>query len=160
MLTSLTSVAEVLRAHDSDPSLAASLSPFDARVLSLCIMAGPTLSWPVRGSSRPGSDVRTELRDDMSARQGGLCPVHGGALVRAEFNHTVARGPEVKGFVRGCVFSGCHDCNARTAPEYVAGVLVKGVEVLWEHDFTRPDLVPLDWTPFPILSARRKASRG
>lgn len=118
-------------------------------------LAGEGFAWEgVRGSSRPASDVRRKLRDDLWMRQGKVCPVcgngdNGDAL---EFNHVVARGPKVKGFLPGNVFTGHGACNARTKPLYdERGNLISGVEVLTLDYFTRADLIPTEWTPFPIL---------
>lgn len=128
----------------------------NARVAGFVALAGDGFAWAgVRGSSRPPASVRRALRDDLTARQGGICPVHGGALGErgaVEFNHVVARGPLVKGFVAGNVFAGCAGCNSLTKPIYdESGALLSGVEVLTEEFFARADLIPLEWTPFPVL---------
>jgi hypothetical protein len=116
-------------------------------------MAGDGFAWAgVKGTSRPASDVRTKLRDDLAHRQGGICPVCGGGIVNAEFNHVVARGPKVKGFTPGNVFAGCASCNASTKPLYdERGNLISGVEILTLDHFKRADLIPTEWTPFPVL---------
>jgi hypothetical protein len=131
----------------------------NARVEAFYALAGDALRWDgVKGCSRPGSDVRRALRADLAARQGNICPVCGNALRRPEFNHVVARGPMVRGFLPGNVFAGCHDCNARTAPEYTDdGTLVAGVECLTEDYFARADLIPQEWTPFPVLRKMPRA---
>jgi len=123
-------------------------------------LAGDGFAWAgVRGSSRPASDVRKALRDDLWERQGRVCAAcgmgdTGDAL---EFNHVVSRGPAVKGFVAGNIFTGHATCNARTKPLYdTDGSLMSGVEVLTSEHLTRMDVVPTDWTPFPILRQRRK----
>lgn len=128
-------------------------------VSAFVALAGDGFAWEgVRGSSRPASDVRTALRVDLLERQGGVCPVcgtTGTARGAWEFNHVVARGPLVKGFIRGNVFAGHSSCNSLTKPIYNEnGALISGIEVLWVEHFARPDVIPTDWTPFPIL--RRK----
>ena len=118
-------------------------------------LAGTGFSWEgVRGSSRPASDVRTALREDLWARQGEVCPVcgEGDNGIALEFNHVVARGPKVKGFLPGNVFAGHSSCNARTKPIYDnEGNLISGIEVLCVEHFKRADVIPVEWTPFPIL---------
>lgn len=116
-------------------------------------LAGPRFTWAgVRGCSRPAADVRKALRADLESRQGGICPVCGGPIRNAEFNHLVARGPEVKGFLPGNIFAGCSSCNAATKPLYDnEGNLISGIEVLTPDMLARPDLVPSEWTPFPVL---------
>ena len=124
-------------------------------------LAGPTFSWDgVPGCSRPASDVRKALRADLLARQGGICPQCGTDLpdAVAEFCHIVARGPKVKGFLPGNVFAGHASCNASTKPLYDdRGNLIHGVEVLTEAHMARLDLVPTEWTPFPVLRQMRDA---
>jgi hypothetical protein len=121
-------------------------------------LAGPGYEWAgVKGCSRPASDVRKALRDDLAARQGGICPQCGDALRgNYEFCHLVARGPKVKGFVEGNIFAGHPACNASTKPLYdnEGNLLPGGIEALEPSDLARPDLVPTEWTPFPILRAR------
>lgn len=125
---------------------------------ALVDMAGEGFTWAgVRGCSRPASDVRRALRDDLLARQGGICCACGREAVNAEFNHIVARGPQVKGFVVGNIFAGCASCNAATKPLYdERGNLISGIEVLTPDMLARPDLVPAEWTPFPILRQRTR----
>lgn len=130
----------------------------------LVAMAGPDFAWrngPFNKNepARPSSKVRKALRDDLAARQGYICPQCGHALNRdgmgTEFCHIVARGPEQRGFVRGGIFSGHSACNASTKPQFDAdGNLVSGIAVLTPDMFARPDLVPNEWTPFPVLAAR------
>lgn len=129
-------------------------------------MAGPDLSWAgVRGSSRPPAKdgVRVGLRADLLARQGGICPVcgdSGEARGAWEFNHAIARGPMVKGFVEGNIFAGHSSCNARTKPIYDnEGNLISGVERLPLSHFARPDVIPNEWTPFPVLRQAFRDSR-
>lgn len=121
-------------------------------------LAGPAFLWDgVRGCSRPASDVRKALRSDLWARQGGICPQCGDAVAEAdaEFLHLVARGPKVKGFIPGNVMAGHRTCNASTAPEWdTEGHLIRGVPVLTPDMLARPDLVPAEWTPFPVLRTR------
>jgi 5-methylcytosine-specific restriction endonuclease McrA len=112
-------------------------------------MAGDGFAWAgVKGTSRPASDVRTKLRDDLLNRQGGICPVCGDDVTHAEFNHVVARGPKVKGFVAGNVFAGCASCNTDCKNEYGDGT--DGGVIPLER-FARPDVIPTEWTPFPVL---------
>lgn len=110
----------------------------------------------VKGSSRFGNDIRTKRRTDLLERQDGICPVCGESGTERgawEFNHVVARGPKKLGFMPGNIFAGHSSCNAKTKPTYVDGVLVAGVEVLWVEHFARPDLIPTEWTPAPVLRA-------
>lgn len=124
----------------------------DTDVATFVALAGPTFSWDVKGSSRPASDVRTALRSDILARQGGICPQCGSEARNPEFCHIVARGPKVKGFLPGNIFVGCAACNASTKPLYDdEGILISGVEVLTPAMLARPDLVVFEWTPFPVL---------
>src|SRR6478735_4068464 len=82
-------------------------------------LAGDGFAWAgVRGSSRPASDVRKALRDDLWERQGRVCAA--------------------------CGMGDTGDS------------LLSGVEVLTSEHLTRMDVVPTDWTPFPILRQRRK----
>jgi hypothetical protein len=113
-------------------------------------MAGEDYSLPVKGTSRPGSDVRTKLRDDLLNRQGGICPVCGDEVRHAEFNHVVARGDakNPKGFTPGNVFAGCAGCNTDCKNTYGDGD--NGGVIPFER-FARPDLIPTEWTPFPVL---------
>lgn len=137
----------------------------DTMVDGFVALAGDGFRWDgVRGCSRPASNVRKQLRDDLWSRQGEVCPFcgqgdNGDAL---EFCHIVARGPGVKGFVPGNVATGHASCNARTKPLYdEAGALISGVEVLRPGThIARPDVVPMEWTPFPILRERHAASRA
>lgn len=131
----------------------------DIDVEGFVTLAGDGFMWAgVRGSSRPPSTVRRALRDDLWARQGEVCAVcgkgdNGDAL---EFNHVVSRGPGVKGFIRGNVFTGHGSCNARTKPLYDEnGTLISGVEVLTSAYLKRMDVIPTEWTPFPILKQHR-----
>lgn len=123
-------------------------------------MAGADFAWrngPFNRNepARPPSNVRKALRDDLLRRQGGICPQCGKPAVNAEFCHLVARGPDTRGFVRGNIFAGCSSCNAKTKPEWnTEGNLVRGIAVLTPSDLERPDLVPNEWTPFPILKTR------
>lgn len=133
-------------------------------------LAGDGFMWEgVRGSHRPPSSVRRALRDDLANRQGGICPVGGEMLpgfsategnnwtAGVEFNHVVARGPMVKGFVVGNVFAGCAAHNAMTKPIYDEnGNLISGIEILRVSHFARPDVIPTEWTPFPTLRAANK----
>lgn len=130
----------------------------EAAMNAFVALAGERFTWAgVRGCSRPASDVRKALRDDLLARQGGICPVCGCEARNVEFNHLIARGPMVKGFVPGNVFAGCGACNASTKPLYdERGNLISGVEVITPDMLVRPDLVPSEWTPFPILRKRSK----
>jgi hypothetical protein len=120
--------------------------------------------WGVRGTSRPGNDVRVVLRDrDLVERQGGICPQCGKPLGPVvEFCHLVARGPHVKGFIEGNIFAGHPTCNKETQPVYGAdGRLESGTEALMPSDLARPDLIAETWTPKPILrmwDRERKAS--
>ncbi len=128
----------------------------DEIIAGFVALAGPDYSWAgVRGCSRPASDVRRALRADLLARQGNICPVGGETLTDAdaiEFNHVVARGNGVRGFIPGNVFAGCAAHNAMTKPQHDHnGRVVSGKAVLWTADLARPDVVPLEWTPFPIL---------
>jgi hypothetical protein len=120
-------------------------------------LAGPGFAWDgVKGSSRPASDVRSKLRDDLLNRQGGICPQCGKVPATVEFCHLVARGPKIKGFIAGNVFAGCASCNASTKPLYDDnGTLIFGIEILTPDMLARPDLVPDEWTPFPVLRAMR-----
>lgn len=134
----------------------------DTDVAGFVALAGPDFSWDVRGCSRPPSTVRRALRDDLWARQGHTCPVCGEGEngIALEFNHVVARGPMVKGFLPGNVFTGHATCNARTKPLYNdEGTLISGVEVLDSNYLVRMDVIPTEWTPFPILKATLKASK-
>lgn len=107
-------------------------------------MAGPDFLWAgVRGSSRPASDVRTALREDLKARQGGLCFACGEALGdEGEFCHIVSRGPKRLGWMPGNIGIGHAVCNER---QKLSG------EIVPVSDMVRPDVVPTEWTPFPIL---------
>jgi hypothetical protein len=121
-------------------------------------LAGPGYAWAgVRGCSRPAADVRKALRADLAERQGGICPQCGEALGSTyEYCHLVARGPLVKGFLPGNVFAGHAHCNASTKPLYDdEGTLISGIEALRPSDLARPDLVPSEWTSFPVLRSRR-----
>jgi hypothetical protein len=133
----------------------------DTDVTRFVTLAGPTFAWSgVPGCSRPASDVRKALRADLRERQGGICPQCGDDVAEnvAEFCHVVARGPKVKGFIPGNVFAGHSWCNASTKPLYDdEGTLIRGIEVLTPDMFARPDLVPDEWTPFPVLRARKDA---
>jgi hypothetical protein len=137
-----------------------------ARHAELVLIAGPDYTYPgVRGSSRPGSDVRTELRADLVERQGNLCPVCGDALRFAQFNHVVSRGNKVKGGLGHMpenLFAGCATCNLDCALRFGEvtedGMVKDGGVIPFEH-FARPDLIPSEWTPFPILRDRRAANR-
>lgn len=129
---------------------------------ALADMAGDDFSWPVSGTSKPSGGVKPMLRDDLLARAGGICAVcgeSGTARGAWEINHVVSRGPAIKGFTIGNLFAGHSSCNALTKPIYVDGALVSGVEVLPLSHFARPDVVPMEWTPFPILRAMAKAAR-
>lgn len=127
----------------------------DIIVQSFAAMAGDDFTWSgVKGGHRPTSQVRRPLVADLLARQGGICPVCGEEAIRPEFNHVVAAGPSRRGFHPLNVFAGCHACNARTAPQWDNGELVAGVAVLPVSHFSRPDVIPSEWTPFPILKAQ------
>lgn len=142
----------------------------DSMVAGFVALAGPDFTWAgVRGCSRPASDVRKALRADLANRQGGICPVGGEPLPGwsanasndwlpgVEFNHIVARGPLVKGFIIGNIFAGCASHNAMTKPLYNDnGELISGVEVITPDMLARPDLIPMEWTPFPILRSASK----
>lgn len=120
-------------------------------------LAGDDYMWTgVRGCHRPPATVRRALRLDLIARQGGICPQCGNALDdTAEFCHVVSRGPAVKGWIPGCIFAGHVACNASTKPIHDNdGNVLSGVAVLTVDMFARPDLVPDEWTPFPILRNR------
>ena len=134
-------------------------------------LAGPLFLWdsvpkrsPMGPNERPDSGWRIPLRMDLVARQGGICPVCGNALPGdgsiggiVEFNHVVARGPHIRGFIKGNIFAGCAPCNSATKPLYDNdGMLISGREILDIDYFARPDLIPLDWTPTPILRRARK----
>lgn len=127
----------------------------DTDVQGFVALAGEGFLWAdVSGTSRPPSNVRGSLRDDLWARQGGICAAcgEGDNGIPLEFNHVVSRGPKVKGFVRGNIFAGHSSCNARTKPLYNdEGALISGVEVLDSQYLKRMDVVPTEWTPFPIL---------
>lgn len=129
----------------------------DDMIATFVALAGEGFAWEgVRGCSRPASDVRTALRADLWERQGGICAAcgKGDNGTPLEFNHIVARGPKVKGFLPGNIFTGHATCNAATKPLYdERGTLISGVEVLTIAGgfLVRPDVVPMEWTPFPIL---------
>jgi hypothetical protein len=126
-------------------------------------LAGDDRMWEgVKGSHRPGSDVRRQLRDDLIERQGNTCPVCGWTLRFPQFNHVVSRGPAVKGFLPLNVFAGCATCNLDCALTYGEvdednNVIDGGVIPI--ERFARPELIPSEWTPFPVLRERRKASK-
>lgn len=131
----------------------------DKAIERFAALAGPTFAWDgVPGCSRPAADVRKALRADLLNRQGGICPQCGNELLStsAEFCHVVARGPKVKGFLPGNVFAGHASCNASTKPLYDdEGNLIHGIEVLTSANLRRMDLVPTEWTPFPVLRQMR-----
>lgn len=110
-------------------------------------LAGDDFSYAgVRGGHRPTSKVREPLRLDLFSRQGGLCPVCGDGMADTvedrEFNHVVSAGPDKRGYFPGNVFVGHPACNTRC--ERVHGEVIP-------LDALRADLIPMEWTPFPIL---------
>lgn len=124
------------------------------------MLAGPDRMWDeVTGCHRPPSDVRRALRADIAERQGGVCPVCGNAIEFGQFNHVVSRGPKVKGFIPGVVFVGCAPCNLRCAYLYGEvtddGRVVDGGVIPFDG-LARPDVIPTEWTPFPILRTRSR----
>lgn len=113
-------------------------------------MAGEGFSWPDRGGNRPPSSYmgrtgfRDILRDDLRTRQGDICFACGDALNGGgEFCHIVSRGPVRKGWLPGNIAIGHAACNEM---QKEAG------EVVHISDMVRPDVVPTEWTPFPILA--------
>lgn len=125
--------------------------------------ASERFQWAVRGGSRPGSDVRTLLRDrDLRERQGNVCPQCGKELGDViEFCHLVARGPNIKGFEEGNIFAGHPTCNKGTQPVYdEEGNLTSGIEALLPSQLARPDLVPDAWTPFPVIREWNKEAKA
>lgn len=113
-------------------------------------LAGSDYSWSSsRGGHRPTAKVREPLRSDLYSRQGGVCPVCGDMMgddvSDREFNHVVSAGPDKRGYFPLNVFVGHPACN--TMCERVHG------EVIPLEGFKRPDLIPAEWTPFPILKA-------
>lgn len=130
-----------------------------AHIARFVALAGEGYAWAgVRSCSRPASDVRKALRDDLAQRQGGLCPLCGNALRNPQFNHGVSRGPKVKGFLPGNVFAGCKACNDDCMAEYGErddnGMVIDGGVIPIER-YARPDLVPMEWTAFTVLRTRR-----
>ena len=115
-------------------------------------LAGPTFEWAgVSGTSRPASDVRTPLRLDLIARQDGICFACGAMLDgTAEFCHIVSRGPGGssggKGWKVGNIAVGHAACNLAQK---------ENGPVVNLSDMARPDVVPMEWTPFPILRRSR-----
>ena len=129
--------------------------------------AGPKFTYPgIVGGSRPPSTYRKELREDLIARQGGLCPVCGNELEFPQFNHVVSRGNAVKGGLGHYVhnlFAGCATCNLECAYMFgdvsEDGMVRDGGVIPFEH-FARPDLIPSEWTPPPVLKAIRAGKRA
>ncbi len=127
---------------------------------ALVTLAGPDYTYPgVSGSSRPPASYRKALRADLLARQGGICPVCGDEAEAAQFNHVVSRGPGVLGFMPLNVFAGCAVCNLRCAVRFgtvddEGRVLDGGIIPL--SAFARPDLIPGEWAPVPMLKALQR----
>lgn len=103
-------------------------------------------SYPVAGVKVSG--VRAGLRDMLADMQGGVCFMCGRDLCGTlNLSHVVARGPKVRGFVRGgfnvgTAHAGCNGADLGTA-----------VLVTWNLDeLARPDVIPA--LPEPIEVAR------
>lgn len=114
--------------------------------------AGPGFTWEEsRGGHRPTAKVREPLRQDIATRQGGICPVHGGEIVDGEFNHVVAQGGAIngkkvrRGYFPLNLFVGCATCNIHCERTYGRVIPLTA--------FQRPDVIPAEWTPFPVLKA-------
>lgn len=109
-------------------------------------LAGDDFSWSSsRGGHRPTGKggFRAILRADLAARQGWLCPQCGESLDEtAEFCHLVARGSGKRGWFPRNIMVGHSVCNE---------VQKSRGEVVNPADMARPDLVPDEWTPFPVL---------
>lgn len=107
-------------------------------------MAGADFSWSgTRGGHRPTAKLREPMRADWLTRQGGICPVCGDPVVNGETNHVVSQGPSKRGYFPGNVFNGCASCNTRCEREY--GAIIPVIA------FARPDVIPMEWTPKPVL---------
>jgi hypothetical protein len=120
----------------------------DSIIAENVALAGPDFTWAgVSGTSRVPNTVRKELRADLAARQGFICFVCGDTLDgSAEFNHIVSRGPGNKGWRVGNIAIGHSACNTRCKD---AGPVVTLAQI------ARPDVVPMEWTPFPVLKASK-----
>lgn len=98
--------------------------------------------------------IRQGLRDMLAEMQGGLCFMCGKDLCGTlNLSHVVARGPMVRGFVRGghnvgVAHAGCNGADLGAA-----------MLVTWTLDeLARPDLVPA--LPEPIEVARWLRARN
>ena len=109
-------------------------------------LAGEDLSWTMsKGGHRPtgAKGFRAALREDIAVRQGGICPECGEPLDEtAEFCHLVARGKGLRGWFPRNIMVGHALCNEA---QKIRGAVVH------PDTLARPDLVPDEWTPFPIL---------
>jgi hypothetical protein len=126
--------------------------------------AGPDLTWDgtLKGGHEQSSKFKQLIRLDLAESQGFVCPCCGNPFtmedlltLRVEANHGVAQGKVKRGWFPGNVWVGHKDCNAKTAPIYDGeGNLIGGKPVLEPSDLARPDLVPMVWTPLPVLKRR------
>lgn len=122
----------------------------ESHIANFVALAGDDFTWEgVRGCGRPPSSymgrtgIRQALRLDLIARQGGVCFACGDNLdASAEFCHIVARGPHKRGWLPGNIAVGCAGCNER---QKQAGPVVHIA------DMARPDVVPMEWTPYKNL---------
>lgn len=108
-------------------------------------------SYPVSGVKVGG--IRAGLRDMLADLQGGVCFMCGDPLKGTlNLSHVVARGPKVRGFIRGgynvgVSHAGCNGADLGTA-----------VLVTWDlSELKRPDVIPA--LPEPIDVARWILSR-
>jgi hypothetical protein len=122
--------------------------------------AGPDHMWDgLKGGHEQGSKVKRLIRGDLAERQGYVCAVCAESFtdedmetLRVEANHVVAQGSVKRGWFPGDVFVGHKDCNAKTAPLYDGeGNLIGGKPNLDMSDLKAPEVIPMEWTPLPIL---------
>lgn len=128
--------------------------------------AGDDYAWQgsLTGGHEQSSKFKRLIREDLAERQGYVCAKCGVAFtdedlatLRVEANHVVAQGSVKRGWFPGNVFVGHKSCNAETAPVFdsTTGELKGGQPVLTVADLTAPEVVPMVWTPLPVL--KRKA---